>query len=310
MRIEQLYYLVELSKTRSINRVAEHKFISRQSIGKSIYQLEAEYGVQLLDRSNKGISLTSTGKAFVKAAEEVLEKVENLEKFKCHELKDKDTSLSGSLSISTVSGSILQMLTDVTTHFCKKHPAVKVKIIEQQHSDIILDVENGRSDFGLIFNINNGLGDDEDTIVNANAERSFIFEKIFDDKLVFVAGKTHPLAKKRSISMKQAIKQPLVFHEPADFINKLFYSYGDPKIYHMSNSTEVIKKIISEGLAIGYCMESLLTSSITPIYDKEEFVLIPIREKPKVVTGLLLSKNHPISPVAQEFISMLKSYYK
>ncbi len=306
MRIEQLYYLVELSKTRSINRAAERNYISRQGIGKSIRQLEAEFGVQLLDRSHTGVSLTTTGGEFVKAAEEILEKIENLDRFRYHAPKERVASLTGSISISSVSGIYLQILSDVTNHFCKKHPDVQVKIINQQHSDIIPDVENGKSDFGLILNINNFLGD-EDTIFDT--QRCLTFEKLFDDGLLLLASRSHPLAKKKSVSIKQAIKQPLVIYEPADFLNKLFYSYGNPKIYHITNSTEVMQNIISQGLALGYCLESLRNTPIPLKYDKEEFVLIPIREKPKVVAGLLFSTNQPLSPASQEFIKILKSYF-
>ncbi len=301
MRIEQLYYLVELSKNKSINHFAERKFISPQSIGKSIRQLEAEFGIQLLDRSNKGISLTTTGKAFVKAAEVVLEKVEELNQFKCQGIKE-NTSLSGSLSISTYTGFNLYMVTDVSTHFCKKHPAVKVQINEQCKEEIINNVEAGKSDFGLVVRIQN----DEDTCYNQD---NIVFEKIYEDKLLFVVGKTHPLAGKKSLSIKTAIKYPLVLFEPGDYLSNLFHTYGEPNIYHTTNSLEVLKKFISEGLAVSYCVGSMLSSPLAPIKDSENYVVIPVREKLRVVNGLLYSTKHPLSLAAQEFISMLKFYY-
>ena len=61
MRLEQLEYLVTISKCSSLSEASDRLFITQQSLGKAIKDLEDELGVRLLVRSNKGCTLTSEG---------------------------------------------------------------------------------------------------------------------------------------------------------------------------------------------------------------------------------------------------------
>lgn len=58
MKTEQLIYLEDIAKTHSISQTAQRFFISQQALGFSLTKLEEEFGVQLLERSNRGAELT------------------------------------------------------------------------------------------------------------------------------------------------------------------------------------------------------------------------------------------------------------
>lgn len=51
MRTEQLQYLMDILKTGSINKTAQHFFISQQAVSNSLKQLENELGCTLLNRT-------------------------------------------------------------------------------------------------------------------------------------------------------------------------------------------------------------------------------------------------------------------
>lgn len=72
LKIEQLYYLTQVAKYGSINKAAEHLYITSAAISKSIDHMEKECGYKLLERTYRGVKLTDKGKAVVKLAEQML----------------------------------------------------------------------------------------------------------------------------------------------------------------------------------------------------------------------------------------------
>ena len=51
MRIEQLVYLIEAARLRSINKASENLYITQQSMNLSLKKLEDELGTKLLERT-------------------------------------------------------------------------------------------------------------------------------------------------------------------------------------------------------------------------------------------------------------------
>lgn len=72
MRLEQLEYLVVISKCKSLSEASKRLFITQQSLGKSITNLEKELGVTLLTRASRGCYLTKEGLETLEAAKKHL----------------------------------------------------------------------------------------------------------------------------------------------------------------------------------------------------------------------------------------------
>lgn len=69
LRIEQLEYLIAISRCRSMNRAGEEIHISQQAISLGISQLEEEFDTKLVIRTKKGSLLTTEGAQLVRLAE-------------------------------------------------------------------------------------------------------------------------------------------------------------------------------------------------------------------------------------------------
>ena len=77
IRIDHLYYLVDIAKTKSITLSAEHLFISQQGLSQAIQKLEADLNVALLRRSRQGVSLTEAGNMAVEKARKLFLNTKN-----------------------------------------------------------------------------------------------------------------------------------------------------------------------------------------------------------------------------------------
>ena len=72
MKIEHLRYFLSVANTKSINQAAKELFISHQQLNNIISSLEDEMHITLLDRTNKGVSLTEDGAEFATYAGKIL----------------------------------------------------------------------------------------------------------------------------------------------------------------------------------------------------------------------------------------------
>ncbi len=78
MTYQQLIFLHEVLKAKSITKAADNLFISRQTISNSLNQLEEELGYPLLIRKKDGVELTPDGMLFHDRLIQVIESSGNL----------------------------------------------------------------------------------------------------------------------------------------------------------------------------------------------------------------------------------------
>lgn len=76
MTLQQCRYLTEISKHRSISKAAEALYVTQPTISKAILELEAELGIRILERTNKGVSFTQQGKEALFYARMLLEQAD------------------------------------------------------------------------------------------------------------------------------------------------------------------------------------------------------------------------------------------
>ncbi|HZG71816.1 MAG TPA: LysR family transcriptional regulator, partial [Chondromyces sp.] len=79
MTLQQLKYVIEVARSRSINKAAQRLFISQPSLSNALKELEEEIGITIFLRTNKGILITPEGSEFLGYARQVVEQAELLE---------------------------------------------------------------------------------------------------------------------------------------------------------------------------------------------------------------------------------------
>ncbi len=72
MREEDFKIILTLYKVKSLSKAAQELYISQPTLTKNLKNLESELGVNLVNRSNKGISFTAAGEYFAAQAKKIL----------------------------------------------------------------------------------------------------------------------------------------------------------------------------------------------------------------------------------------------
>lgn len=64
MTLQQLKYVIEVAKAKSISEAAKKLFISQPSLTNAIKELEKEMNITIFLRTNKGILISKEGEIF------------------------------------------------------------------------------------------------------------------------------------------------------------------------------------------------------------------------------------------------------
>ena len=79
MNITQIKYVLETARSSSIREAATRLFISQPALSTSIRELEDELGIEIFERTNKGITLTDSGREFLNYAKKAAAQYEIME---------------------------------------------------------------------------------------------------------------------------------------------------------------------------------------------------------------------------------------
>ena len=65
MRLQRIEQFIAVVDAGSIRGAARHLGMSQPALSRALQQLEEELGVQLMNRSGRGVSLTAAAKSFL-----------------------------------------------------------------------------------------------------------------------------------------------------------------------------------------------------------------------------------------------------
>lgn len=301
MNIEQLEYIVNISRTGSISATAEAMHISQAGISKAVMKLESEIGFGLFRRTRYGTLPTERGKALIEKAEEILAKI--------HELKDEISGqyeqIHGDVKLS-VSPNFIAILPKSIVLFKISHPYVKLEITEKDSIEIMEDIKHNRADLGLIY-----FPPDMDSMYSKILSKVALIET----KLVVCVSKNSVLAHKKKLYISKLLEQTFVSVNgsfSSVFMERLTSTYGSVEVIFTSTNQEILKRTIAEGDAIGIFMEINIMKD--PLILNGDIVAIPLETEAlnyNVITlGYIRSKQQPFSRAHQELIRHIQDQIK
>ena len=78
MTLQQLHYIITISETGSLNKAADRLYMSQPSLTSAVKELEKEIGIEIFNRSGRGVTLTAEGLKFLPYARQVYSQYQNL----------------------------------------------------------------------------------------------------------------------------------------------------------------------------------------------------------------------------------------
>ena len=248
MDFDQLNTFLEVARLNSFSKAAETCFRTQPAISSQIRALEEEVGAKLFDRSGGKVSLTASGKAFQKYAEQQMEARKQM----IAALAEMERVPRGELIVGANEGTCLHILPEVFAEFKKKYPSVAVNIRRSERAKILESIIDNSVDFGVI---SMPVPDNRLTVV-----------QVHRDELVIIAAARHPLAKLKSATVAEASKFPLLLPKVGrtrDALEQLFDERRlKPNISMELDSSELMKRFVAADVGVGFIARSNVVEDV------------------------------------------------
>ncbi|MGO4108731.1 LysR family transcriptional regulator [Paenibacillus sp. YAF4_2] len=294
MNIDQLEYILEVAKVKSISAASNNLHVTLPAISQSITHLENELGVKLFTRSRQGTFPIAEGIILIDKASEIIEKVKELRE----EAQSFTNTISGELRIATIPGP-MSLLVKTIAAFKQDYPKVKV-VIEETHSlDMLNSIHQDKIDLGLII-----LYEDLEARVN-----DFVFTKVVDTSMLCCVSQSSSLALRKYVTPEELQRYPLALYKEdyiSWYVNRLANQYGPMNIMFTTNNTSAIRQALREEMAITLGVDFTFVNRDEPYL--EGFRVINIRHPgdSPVPLGWIRAKNKSQSRIIKAFTNRLK----
>ncbi len=137
MRTDQLLYFLDLAQSGSINKTADHFYISHQAISSAIKRLEQELNTLLFDRTKSGVSLTEQGAYFLPLASQIIEVYTNTLDHFSSTPPSRVNNMKAPFTIFAPPRLLDTFLSESINTLCKKFPNLSLSVKSLEATNII-----------------------------------------------------------------------------------------------------------------------------------------------------------------------------
>lgn len=298
MTLQQLKYVIAIAEKGSINEAAKILYLSQPSLTNAVHELEKELGIQLFIRTNKGIRVTHDGEEFLRYARQVLEQVILLEdKYLSKEPKKQHFHISAQHY-----NFVVRAFVDLVQAYGLDE--YDLALSEKKTYDIIEDVKNGRSEYGILY-----LSEfNRNVIMRTLKESNLTFTELYTTRpYIFISAK-HPLAEKEVITLADLDPYPYIYFEQGEstsfyFAEEVLSTFPHKKSIRVTDRATCFNLII--GLD-GYTP----SAGIYIVEDLGGGDLIgkPLEIDETIHIGMIAIKGTQRSEIGERYLEMLKKY--
>jgi len=144
--LKQLEYFLAIAETGSITQAAEILHVSQPPLSLQLKALEDEFGVQLFERTKRGLSITQSGRLLEQRAQEIFELINQT----INEVRSKTVSPKIEIRIGTINSVSNRLIPSwIYTYKCS-YPNVDIQISEASTTDILFYLDERKIDLGIV----------------------------------------------------------------------------------------------------------------------------------------------------------------
>src|SRR5688500_11607177 len=204
LELRHLHYCLAIAGEMHFGRAARPLGIAQPPLSQPIRAREKVLGVELIDRSQRRITLTAAGRALAERAPAVLEAAAGLRE----QVQLAAEGKLGLLRIGVGASAALSVVPEMIARFRALHPEVAVRLDDSPNAPHAERLRQRLIDIAVLRGP-----------VRLEGVRA---EIIRDEPLVAVLPESHPLARRRTLRLAELADMPFV-HFPRDQSSPDFY---------------------------------------------------------------------------------------
>ncbi len=295
MDLRHLETFVKIAELKSFTKAAEEMYLTQPTVSKQIVDLERYFGVKLIDRTKRTVTLTKAGEILFRYAKDFLslkkETIDAIAAFKG--LQEGDITVGA----SNIPG--VYILPGLLHIFKQQYNNIRFRLIIADSKEIIRKMEEGEIDIGF---------------VGAKYETKKIeYKKFLEDTIVMIAPPSFP----GTINIKQLKNYPLIMREPGSGTRNHFESslkklkvdvLPELQIVAELTDTEAIKEAVKNGMGISYISKMAIVHELA----NNNLKCLNIEGLPNIARSLYIvtKKGKTISPQVKALLDIIDKWRK
>ena len=302
MTLQQLNYVITITETGSLNKASEILYVAQPSLTNAIKELEKEVGIEIFNRSSKGVTLTNDGAEFLLYARQIYQQYESL-----RDKYDKSGTRKKKFGVSTqhYSFAVKAFVEMVKAFDTSKY---EFAIRETKTVDVISDVNMLRSEIGILY-----LSDFNHKIIKKLlAANDLEFHQLIDCQAYVYLWRGHPLANCASITFMQLNDYPCLSFEQGGS-GSFYFSEEILSVNEYPRTIKACDRATMLNLMVGLNGYTLCSGIICEELNGTDYVAIPFaaddtNQNNAMQIGYIVKKNSLLSEMGKLYIREIKSY--
>ncbi|HVW68032.1 MAG TPA: LysR family transcriptional regulator [Steroidobacteraceae bacterium] len=291
MELRQLRYFIAIAEEGNLSRAAGRLHVSQPPLSTQMKSLEEELGVQLLERSNRGVTLTAAGAVFLEEARALLARLEHARS----KAVRAGRGAVGTLAIGFVSIADYSILPHTLKRFRAGFPQVEVQLHELTTDVQIRELRSARLDVGIAL--------------APVDEPDLEFECVQREELLLALPAGHPAAKSPGAIDLRALSKASFIVPPREIapglydltISRCRSSGFIPQITQQARQMQTVIGLVSCGMGVALVPASVRNLKRTGVQYRQ------LRGKAAVVELGILRLRNTVEPIREHFVEVLRS---
>jgi len=293
MTLDQLRIFVTVAEREHMTRAAISLRLTQSAVSGAIQSLEARHNISLFNRVGRRIELTHDGRLFLEQARTVLRAADaaELSLLELRGLKRGTIDVHASQTIGAY------WLPERLVRFHAEHPNIDIRLSIGNTEQVASAVSSGNAEIGFV----------EGTI----SQPDLVVQQVDLDRLVIVAGATHPWSSLRRVKKNQITQAKWVLRERGSGTRSVFEQalvrLGIPPerldVTLVLPSNEVVRAAVEAGAGVTAISHAVVKSALRS--KQLHAVQFEPLERPFV---LLKHRARSQSNAVSAFIAMIENY--
>jgi DNA-binding transcriptional LysR family regulator len=240
MDLHQLRCFLAAAEELHFGKAAHRLEMLPSALGRYIRLLEEDLGTRLMTRTTRNVALTEDGAFLLGEARGLLAQADSLATRFRHRGRNKAATLRVGAIDSAAAGLLPMLLHD----FRERHVDVAVQLVEDKTIRLLPRLLSGRLDLAFVR-------------PPENPDKRLELLLLFHETAVVAVPDDHPLAARKSVTVKDLAAQPLIVPERRsrphshDLTMKLFAEAGLPAhIAQLAEEKQTIIGLVAAGLGV------------------------------------------------------------
>jgi DNA-binding transcriptional LysR family regulator len=297
LKLRHLRLIDAIAASRSLSEAAFHLNVTQPAVSKGLHEIEGILGMALFSRGPKGLTLTTFGRSLLAHSRTIQSEVRHI----AEEIEAIKEGSFGAVLVGSMLVGLPILLPDALRLLRERHADVPVRISEGAQSILIEELRSGTLDFIV------------GRLTPINTHERFDQEVLFQEPIVVVAARSHPLLSRTEVSYRDLAEARWILPPPASVVHgpvlQMFAQHGlpSPRAYAETTSYLLIRSLLTDQEAIAALPLSVVKRDLT----SGEIAIVPAQlpHEPLSV-GIVTLSDRPLSTAASQFVFCIREAVK